>query len=558
MHPWLFLALALPSLAALDKTHGVPPSLVSKYVPSTKGAHQKWTCLDGSKEIAWSAVNDDYCDCPDGSDEPGTSACPNNKFYCRNEGHIGAIIQSSHVNDGLCEQECCDGSDEPSGVCPNTCQEVGAEHRKKTDAERKLRKTGSKIRSSYIGYAHKEKKRLEALMADLVKEIETREKEVERLRGVLVQDWGALVVTQHVSDIAERAESLSAAELERKKQSPLYQSLLVHHTALKSLQKEHKKHLEREGALGDILTSLRAGYNPNYQDMAVLEAVRGWETLAELPHINDVRKGDDGEADVTAEKLKTEDAIEEEGLWNAAKIEKELDQLLKADHVTLLLEHDQLVGPASAQSLLLDISAYLPDALLPSYHSFRDSVLSALSIFGIGHGGTLDTSAESNRARVALSDAEHSLKLVRDEQQDTKEGLLDLFDPQGFGPEGEWKKLDGTCLSKDTGEYTYEVCLFDEARQIPNSGGSGFSLGKYSSWNKAAQPGELEYYTKQHYTQGAKCWNGPHRSVELVLTCGIENALLTVAELEKCEYQITGTTPALCRPLEDEPAKDEL
>ncbi|KAG2130985.1 glucosidase II beta subunit-like-domain-containing protein [Suillus bovinus] len=541
MHPWLLLALALPSLAALDKAHGVPPSLVSKYVPSTKGSHQTWTCLDGSKEIAWSAVNDDYCDCQDGSDEPGTSACPNNKFYCRNEGHIGAIIQSSRVNDGLCEQECCDGSDEPSGVCQNTCQEVGAEYRKKTEAERKLRKTGSKIRSSYIAYAHKEKKRLEALIADLVKEIETREKEVERLR-----------------DIAERAESLSAAELERKKKSPLYQSLLVHHTALKSLQKEHKKHMEREKALGDILTSLRTGYNPNYQDMAVLEAVRGWEALAGLPHINDVRKGDDGEADTTAENLTTEEDVEDENFWNAAKIEKELDQLLKTDHVTLLLEHDQLVGPASTQSLLFEISAYLPDALLPSYHSFRDSVLSALSVFGIGRGAASDTSAESNRARVALSDAEHSLKLTQDEQRTANEDLLDLFDPDGFGPEGEWKKLDGMCLSKDTGDYTYEVCLFDEARQIPKSGGSGFSLGKFSSWNKVARPGELEYYTRQHYTQGAKCWNGPHRSVELVLTCGIENTLLTVAELEKCEYQITGTTPALCRPMEDEHTKDEL
>ncbi|KAG0700078.1 glucosidase II beta subunit-like-domain-containing protein, partial [Suillus ampliporus] len=498
---------------ALDKTHGVPPSLVSKYVPNTKGVHQTWTCLEGSKEIAWSAVNDDYCDCPDGSDEPGTSACPNNKFYCRNEGHIGATIQSSRVNDGLCEQECCDGSDEPSSVCPNTCQEVGAEHRKKVAAERKLRKTGSKTRSSYIAYAHKEKKRLEALIVDLVKEIETREKEVERLR-----------------DIAERADSLSAAELERKKQSPLYQSLLIHHTALKSLQKEHKQHLEREKALGDVLNSLRAGYNPNYQDMAVLEAVRGWETLAGLPHINDVRKGDDGEADTTAEKPKTEEDVEQEGLWSAAKIEKELDQLLKTDPC--------LVGPASAQSLLFDISAYIPDALLPSYHGFRDSVLSALSIFGTGRGGTRDTSAESNRAR-------HSLKLTHDEQR-------------SFGPEGEWKKLDGLCLTKDTGEYTYEVCLFDEARQKPNSGGSGVSLGKFSSWNKAARPGELEYYTKQRYTQGAKCWNGPHRSVELVFTCGTENALLTVAELEKCEYQITGTTPALCRPLEDEQTKDEL
>jgi len=33
--------------------------------------------------------------------------------------------------------------------------------------------------------------------------------------------------------------------------------------------------------------------------------------------------------------------------------------------------------------------------------------------------------------------------------------------------------------------------------------------------------------------------------------CGIENALLTISEPEKCEYKVTGTTPALCRPLED-------
>ena len=44
-----------------------------------------------------------------------------------------------------------------------------------------------------------------------------------------------------------------------------------------------------------------------------------------------------------------------------------------------------------------------------------------------------------------------------------------------------------------------------------------------------------------------------------MLTCGTENALLTVVELEKCEYQITMMSPALCLPLsESEAQRDEL
>ena len=35
---------------------------------------QKFKCLDGSAEILWERVNDDYCDCSDGSDETFTNA----------------------------------------------------------------------------------------------------------------------------------------------------------------------------------------------------------------------------------------------------------------------------------------------------------------------------------------------------------------------------------------------------------------------------------------------------------------------------------------------------
>ncbi|THH04769.1 hypothetical protein EW146_g10088, partial [Bondarzewia mesenterica] len=238
MHSWLLLPL-LPLLASplpitaleVPKTHGVPPHLVHRYTSEGSGT---WTCLDGSQRIPWTSVNDDYCDCADRSDEPGTGACPDTLFYCKNEGHIGASIPSSRVNDGICEPDCCDGSDEPSSVCENTCKEVGEEYRRRVDAERKLRKTGSKIRSTYVAFAQKEKKRLEGEIKNVEKEIITGEKEVARLK-----------------DIADRTESLSAEALEHKKQSPLYASLIAHSNALKSLQREHKKHLEREKSLGE-------------------------------------------------------------------------------------------------------------------------------------------------------------------------------------------------------------------------------------------------------------------------------------------------------------------
>ena len=68
----LSLSVPFPAQASPSpKVKGVHPSLYPKYVPKSSNT---WSCLDGSLSIPWSAVNDDYCDCPDGSDEPGMTA----------------------------------------------------------------------------------------------------------------------------------------------------------------------------------------------------------------------------------------------------------------------------------------------------------------------------------------------------------------------------------------------------------------------------------------------------------------------------------------------------
>jgi alpha-glucosidase len=72
-------------------------------------ADQKFKCLDKSKEIDWEKLNDDFCDCLDGSDETFTNACANGKFYCtkqlRHKTGRGQDVwaPTSRINDGICD-----------------------------------------------------------------------------------------------------------------------------------------------------------------------------------------------------------------------------------------------------------------------------------------------------------------------------------------------------------------------------------------------------------------------------------------------------------------------
>ena len=124
---WILIvcSLCLPQVAE-GTIRGLQPSLAQHYKEGSK----TFKCLDGSAALPFAQVNDGYCDCPDGSDEPGkllfldctiimpmqslrlsqtgprlaagTSACPTGRFFCRNRGHQALLLNASVVDDGIC------------------------------------------------------------------------------------------------------------------------------------------------------------------------------------------------------------------------------------------------------------------------------------------------------------------------------------------------------------------------------------------------------------------------------------------------------------------------
>ena len=89
-------------------------------------------------------------------------------------------------------------------------------------------------------------------------------------------------------------------------------------------------------------------------------------------------------------------------------------------------------------------------------------------------------SADSSKAHQALTDAERELESLISDKEKTDSDTLEIFNVDGFGVEGEWKKLDGTCLEKDTGECVY---FFDSSPMLSYLGSIVIHM-KYASSRK--------------------------------------------------------------------------
>lgn len=280
-----------------------------------------------------------------------------------------------------------------------------------------------------------------------------------------------------------------------------------------------KREMEK---LTNLLDDLSRGYNPNYQDMAVKGAVmayRSWRRGEE-------GKGDEEEGEEGKEgtgSIDDEEAIKlkqlfDEGNWTLDKLRDMTDK----DPLTLL-DDENFKGSVSQESgILFRIHEYLPDAVVPYFEAGVDTLLDLLLKANIisdvkrnlrknteeGEGENITAARASHRA------ADSRLREMED-TLDSKRSELEA-NPERWGRRGEFKALDGTCIEKNMGEYTYEFCFFGKATQKPNRGHGNVSLGRFSRFapkNSSVGWEQDDYYSRAIYDAGQRCWNGPDRSL---------------------------------------------
>ncbi|KAF7029322.1 hypothetical protein CFC21_041108 [Triticum aestivum] len=556
-----------------------PPPLETLGIPPQDEAYYRGgviKCRDGSGKFTRDQLNDDFCDCPDGTDEPGTSACPEAKFYCKNAGHSPITIFSSRVNDGICD--CCDGSDEygSNSTCKNTCWEAGKAAREKLKKKVATYKSGVVIRNQEVEKAKlaiaKDEAELtklkgeEKILQGLVDKLKEQKRLIEK-----AEEEERLIKEKEEKRIKEEAEKQAAEE---NKAPDASQEADSQDTNEKAQEDESKVVEHHDGDITD-----HDNHSPE------------GETSVEVPDIK-AGTGDD-EPPVETSAIPTEEqdptSVNSEGLSKAELgrlvasrwTGENVDDVGKSDKKG---HEDELDIPEPAEEAFED-EHDIPEPVEENYagyhseveddrHKFEDEELSNVSddeyvddheepdvsyksdddrkdLTASGQASWLDKIQQTVqnvlqkfnffKTPVDLSEAAH----VRKEYDDASSKLskiqsriTSLTDKlkQDFGKEKEFYYFYDQCFEGKEGKYVYKVCPYKKASQV--EGHSSTNLGR---WDKFE-----ESYRMMHFSNGDKCWNGPDRSLKVRLRCGLSNELNGVDEPSRCEYVAVLSTPAMC------------
>ncbi|KAI9681804.1 MAG: hypothetical protein M1829_000549 [Trizodia sp. TS-e1964] len=557
----LSLVAGLAVAAESTRPRGVGPDF-AKFYKSTKN----FACISNpSVVIGVSQINDDFCDCPDGSDEPGTAACSHLSdlsppspalsknaipslalpgFYCKNKGHQPAYIPFTHVNDGVCDYDyCCDGSDEWDSVggitCEDRCKSIGQEWRKLDQTRKKSLSAAGRRRRELVLESANARKEVEERISTLGIELIAQESKVKSLEKDLSElerrERGKVVKGPSKGNKISILAGLAKDRIEELRE------FLIRVKNHRDIVLQNLNDLEA------ILSRFKDEYNPNFNDEGVKRAVRSW---------------DDYIANKEAAALRTAES----------PLDVDLEEIVKADGeegggiIWGEWEGDEDDGGIP---VLYQFEEYLP----ASARVWLDQKLRDFRSMLVENGILADNHHNSGFESKALMQARDALKSEEDTLQNTKTQLTQHKEDleKDYGPDDVFRTLKGRCLSKDSGEYTYELCWLDRTTQKSKQGGGDTSLGTFVRFERVMVDEDAPVDGKGLgsgeriallYENGQHCWNGPSRSIKVILACSEKDEIWKVAEEEKCVYRMEAGSPAACEPAGaaggKETPKDEL
>lgn len=503
----VILTCVISAQTEVPRPRGVSLSKASLYSPT-----KDFTCFDGSSTIPFTYVNDDYCDCFDGSDEPGTSACLNGIFHCTNAGHRPQNIPSSQVNDGVCD--CCDGTDEYANpeACSNTCEQLGREARAKAQHLADLHKAGNSIRLELIEKGNKKRQE----MAEQLSQLERDKADAQKIK----EEKEALKNNLEAKENEALQVYRDAEEKERLKK-----------------EEEDRQQLEKE--VSEQFTRFDSNND-------------GLLTVDEIKVANVFDKNKDGQVD--EEELKY--FMGDKESLNMEEFKSDTWPLLKQ----LLMMEQGMFKPAEAEEVAEEHEA--------DEHEADEEEAEEPRIADIDSTGTEDDHIdgdlsqddeedhdihnetpkgyddetqklidEASEARRQVVDAERTVREIESNIRNIQQNL-----EKDYGLNQEYATLDGQCLEYEDKEYVYKLCLFQKVTQKSKNGGMEIGLGDWGEW--AGEEGNK--YSVMKYTNGVACWNGPNRMTLVNINCGLESKLMSVTEPYRCEYKIEFVTPAAC------------
>lgn len=518
-HGLLLLALLWVAAAVeVQRPRGVPLSKRQFYEEN-----RPFTCLDGSGTIPFDRVNDDYCDCRDGSDEPGTAACPNGSFHCSNAGFRPAFIPSSRINDGICD--CCDTTDEynSGAACQNTCRDLGHQEKESLQKIAEVAKEGFLLKQQLIQQAKKGLEEKQGKVSELELSKKTTEERLEAMRVVkeAAEQPEKKAKERHLKAWEEQ-QAILRAEKDKADMAEAFLKLdldadgfvtaieLQSHTELDPNDDSMFTEAEAQGVLGGVETidagSFEAVWS-NIKDKYVSETDRPTPGGPETPE--DPQEASDLEQDHLEAGDTEQDPDEEEVPEDYEEQDDEDDE--DAD------DEDYKPPP----TVLPTEVPGEEEQEMPPYEPDTQSLIDV-----------------AQKAREEFNEAESAVRALDDQIKGLeKEISLD------FGPNFEFAYLYGQCYDLTTSEYIYRICPFNRVTQKPKFGGSETNLGAWGSWSGP----EDNTYALMKYDHGTGCWQGPNRSTTVKLTCGKETVVVSTAEPSRCEYLMEFITPAVCQ-----------